>query len=246
MMNVNDLIANWTAPNNILALTTTKLTGFSHGAYANNNFGLHVGDDASNVHANRHELKQRLSLPGEPIWLNQTHSTDCVIVKDAAVSINADAAVTSNQSFPLAIMTADCLPIVLTNNSGTEIAAIHAGWRGLLNGIIENTLNKMQSMRESLIAWIGPAICGNCYATGSDVVLAFKSKHDFASLAINHKNSQFYLSLSKMAELILISQGVSQVFQSNACTFEDENTWYSYRKAAQTGRMATLIWFRGK
>lgn len=238
------LIANWPAPDNICALTTTRTSGFSHGAFAKNNMGLNVNDNNESVYANRNALKTELKLPNDPIWLNQTHTNRCVIVESDKVDRHADAAVTRQRQFPLAIMTADCLPIVLCNKQGDEIAAIHAGWRGLASGIIENTLDCMQSLPENCLAWIGPSICEACYETGTEVLQEFSKKYSFAERAFHFHNERLHANLPKLAELVLQSLGVTYVYPSMACTFESSEQFYSYRRSAETGRMATLIWFK--
>lgn len=239
---MTNLFANWPAPPNVHALTTTRTVGFSLPPYDKNNLALHVGDNSTNVEANRNSLVSSLQLPNQPIWLDQTHTNLCVVVEEETNRI-ADAAITRHRGFPLAIMTADCLPIVLCNRSGTEIAAIHAGWRGLVNGIVENTLDKMHSHPKTLLAWIGPAICQTCYEVGDEMQQAYVSRYPFTASTFLNKDSHRHANLPKMAELILQSLGVMAVFQSGACTFELENEFYSYRREAQTGRMATLIWF---
>lgn len=237
-----NLHANWPAPKHIRALTTTRDAGASLGPYASNNLALHVDDVEQHVQANRAALRADLNLSAEPLWLNQTHTNICVRVEDD-INRDADAAVTSSVSHPLAIMTADCLPIVLCNQAGTEIAAIHAGWRGLLNGIIENTLKKMHSFPNTLMAWTGPAICKNCFEVGQEVPEAFMKRYAFTSSAFHPHHKKSLGNLSKIAELILNQHGVDAVYHANACTFEQENCFYSYRRTPQTGRMATLIWF---
>jgi polyphenol oxidase len=237
-----NLHANWPAPKNIRALTTTRHTGLSLGPYASNNLALHVDDSEEHVRANRAALRTYLNLPAEPIWLNQTHTNTCVRVEDEILR-DADAAVTSSTTHPLAIMTADCLPIVLCNQEGTEIAAIHAGWRGLLNGIIENTLAKMHSPKNTLMAWTGPVICKNCFEVGQDVPDAFIQRYAFTASSFRPYHGKSLGNLPKIAELILNKYNVHAVYHANACTLEQENSFYSYRRAPQTGRMATLIWF---
>lgn len=240
------LIANWSAPAHVRALTTTRCTGASQHAYASNNMGLHVNDNIEHVITNRANLRQQLQLPNEPIWLNQTHTNRCVLVNDETVDRNADASVTRHTAYSLAIMTADCLPIVLCNREGTEIAAIHAGWRGLAHGIIENTLATMHSDPKSCLAWIGPAICERCYETGDEVLQTFLRHYSFAKQAFQQHNNHLHANLPQMAELILNSLGISNVSQSMACTYELNDQFYSYRRMAQTGRMATLIWLQDK
>ena len=242
---MTNFLANWPAPPNVQALTTTRTVGYSVQPYDHNNLGLHVGDNIEHVQANRSALINALQLPNEPTWLEQTHSTHCIIVEEDT-NRNADAAITRSHHYPLAIMTADCLPIVLCDRNGTEIAAIHAGWRGLVHGIIENTLAKMLSHPESLLAWIGPAICQSCYAIGDAMYEAYVNRYPYTASTFCNNGSQRYANLPKMAELILNAQGVTAVSQSEACSFELKNKFYSYRREAQTGRMATLIWFNDK
>ena len=213
-----DLMANWPAPPNISALTTTRLMGASPVPYDGNNLALHVGDQDEFVQRNRNELAKRLSLPCQPAWLNQTHTNHCVIVEDDPER-HADASITRSTTQPL------------------------AGWRGLLNGIISNTINKMHAPAETLMAWIGPAICQRCYETGTEVHDAYISHYPFTHDAFHHSASGVHADLPKLAELILNASGVNAVYQSEACTFELEKKFYSYRRQAQTGRMATLIWF---
>lgn len=239
---MSNLIANWPAPSNIGALTTCNTTGFSQSPFANNNLAYHVGDNEQHVLANRRALSRALALPNEPAWLEQTHTNRCVIAEDETNRL-ADAAITREKSIPLAIMTADCLPLLLCDKQGTEIAAIHAGWRGLANGIIENTLAKMKSTPDSLLAWIGPAICQSCYETGEDVKQTFINRYPYTSNTFLSSNSRIHANLPKMAELILQTSGVMAVYQSGVCTFENKQ-FYSYRREAKTGRVATLIWFK--
>lgn len=226
-------LANWPAPKNISALSTTRLF---------NNLALHVGDDEQQVLQNRQALRQYLDLPSEPFWLNQTHSTTCVLA-DKEAQTNADAAISRSKQHPLVILTADCLPITLCTLQGNEIAAIHAGWKGLCEGVIESTLDKMESPAEDLLAWIGPSICQSCYEIGEEVYRAFTNKHPSSAAAFQAKNKKYLANLAKIAEIILYSRGVKAVYQSDLCTFELEEEFYSYRREGQTGRIATLIWF---
>ncbi|TAL64794.1 MAG: peptidoglycan editing factor PgeF [Legionella sp.] len=234
--------ANWPAPKNISALSTTRLSGFSQGPYGHNNLGTHVGDEPQHVEQNRQFLKESLQLPGDPVWLEQTHSNICVIPEQEA-NRNADAAVTRSIKHPLIILTADCLPITLCSVQGDEIAAIHAGWRGLFNGVVENSLTKMHNKPDDIMAWIGPAICQKCYEVGDEVYEAFTNKHPESKHAFLPVNGKWLANLPHIAEIVLNSKGVKDVYQSNLCTFELKNDFYSYRRSAQTGRIGTLIWF---
>lgn len=239
---MNTKLANWPAPPNITALSTTRRDGVSQPPYDYNNLGLHVGDNAQQVKKNRQQLREQLHLPAEPVWLEQTHSTTCIIAEKES-DRNADAAISHSSLHPLVILTADCLPITLCNIQGNEIAAIHAGWKGLFNGIVENTLHKMDSPPSDLLAWIGPSICQRCYEVGEEVYLAFTTKYPQSSVAFQPRNAKWLANLPKIAEIVLNSQGIQSVYQSGFCTFELKNEFYSYRRESQTGRIGTLIWF---
>ena len=241
---MNILKANWPAPSSIHAFTTQRGNANPAGGYASFNLADHVGDDTAQVARNRQHLQDAEGLPSAPIWLNQTHSIDCVVVEGPEVGRNADAAVTRQPNTVLAIMTADCLPITLCNQQGNEIAAIHAGWRGLVNGILETTQTHIQSEPNQCMAWIGPAICGQCYATGEEVLDQFTQRYPFATQAFYRNNHQWYADLPKIATKILEALGISPIYQSHACTFESNNHYYSYRREPQTGRIATLMWFQ--
>lgn len=235
-------LANWPAPKNISALSTTRFSGFSPAPFDSNNLGLNTGDNEQHVLRNRQQLKNYLQLPGEPQWLQQTHSTDCVLVENDSNRV-ADAAITRSLKHPLVILTADCLPITLCNRQGTEIAAIHAGWRGLVHGIIENTLLKMHSEPSDILAWIGPAICHQCYEVGDEVYQNFTKKYPVSKKAFQPQQGKWLANLAQIAELVMNKQGIDAVYHSKLCTFESEIDFYSYRKTSQTGRIGTLIWF---
>lgn len=242
---------SWPAPKNIKACTTTRYHGQSVEPYSSNNLAHHVGDNTWHTKANRLHLEAALQLPSSPFWLEQTHSTESIIVEDIIKSQGAaetsrpiaDAAITRDPKRVLAILTADCLPILLCNKEGSEIAAIHAGWRGLVNGIIENTLAKMQSDPSEILAWCGPAICQSCYEVGEEVYEAYRQRYPFASRSFQRRGIKFLANVPELAELVLKKLSVSAVYQSNLCTFEQKNAFYSYRREQKTGRIASLIWF---
>lgn len=234
--------ATWKAPQRVTALSTTKKQGYSHPPYDSNNLALHVGDNEKHVLQNRHQLANQLKLSQPIVWLEQTHSTICII-PEKETSRTGDALVTRSNQYPLAIMTADCLPITLCNQQGNEIAAIHAGWRGLFNGIIENTVHRMLSPASSLLAWIGPAISQPYYEIGEEVYESFLKKNPQNIDAFHKiKEKKWLANLPLLAEYTLNSLGIEAVTQSNLCTFEKKDEFYSYRRTPQTGRIATLIW----
>lgn len=236
------LKANWNAPANVSALTTTRFGGVSKPPFDSNNLGLHVGDDALDVLRNREALLTAFHLKHEPYWLNQTHSNRCIIAGEDNTR-DADAIISRSSDYPLVIMTADCLPIMLCNQEGSEIAAIHAGWKGLVDGVIENTLKKMHSAPENIYAWIGPSICQNCFEVGDEVFQIYQNNYPFSKTGFQPRNHKWLADLPGIAEMILKENKIKTVSQSKHCTFELKKEYYSYRRMPQTGRMATLLWF---
>ena len=231
------LKVNWPAPHFIGAVTTQQNQQQPH----NYNVATHVNDDVHVVMKNRQQLQDTLGFRHEPFWLNQTHSNCCIDI-DSSNVIDGDASYTQQIEKPLVIMTADCLPIILCHPTEREIAAIHAGWRGLANGVIENTLQNLKNPLHEYMAWMGPAICIDCYAVGDELKQTFLSRFPEANHCFHHKQ-QWHFSLTQMAQYILNQQGIQNVFDAQACTYEN-TAFYSYRRQAQTGRIATLIWIK--
>lgn len=240
---MNVLNAGWPAPDNIGAVTTTRLCGDSLPPYDRNNLGLHVGDEIAHVKANRAALLTDLCLPSQPSWLEQTHGTVCVTLEDTTHR-TADAAVTRSHHQVPVIMTADCVPVLFCNYQGTEIAAAHAGWRGLQQGVLENTLAAMHSPAADVLAWIGPAICRNCFEVGLEVRDSFQQRYAFAADFFQPRDGKWLADLAGLAEKILRQCAVASVHNADICTFEQKNEFFSYRRETQTGRMASLIWFK--
>ena len=172
---MNWISPDWPAPANIHALTTLRSGGVSEGNFARFNLAAHVNDAEEHVLANRHLLKSALSLINEPKWLNQTHTTKIVCADQLQTLVEADASYTQEKQCVCVVLTADCLPILLCDAKGDSIAAIHGGWRGLLNGILENSLAKLPKSR--LMAWLGPAIGPQCFEVGAEVRAAFLAKN---------------------------------------------------------------------
>ncbi|CDT93030.1 peptidoglycan editing factor PgeF [Vibrio coralliirubri] len=241
------IIPNWNAPKNVKAFASTRFDGFSTGAYQGLNLGTHVGDDASLVENNRAWLKQHANMPAAPVWLNQTHSTDVVtLLHPTADILDADGAFTTAKGVVCSAMTADCLPVILTDTKGTQVAAVHAGWRGLAGGIIENAVAKFSNLdsENKLIAWLGPAIGKQAFEVGDDVLEAFVSFDSQAKLAFEAKAEpgKWLANMSQLATQRLNKVGVTSVTDSNLCTFADADAFYSYRRDGITGRQATFIW----
>lgn len=241
MSNDRYLIPDWDVPNNIHSAMTLRKGGVSLADYSSLNLATHVDDDLDKVLINRQRIKETLALPSHPIWLNQTHSTR-VIQADRVKSLtNADASFTSKTEIVCTVLTADCLPLLLCSKDGNQIAAIHAGWRGLLAGIISNTLKAMQTRQLSV--WLGVAIGSCCFEVGREVRELFIAKHPPFSVAFTQKSSQKYLAdIYQLARIELNINGVNNIYGGEFCTVCDSQRFYSYRRDQQTGRMATLIW----
>ena len=238
---MNWISPDWPAPANIHALTTLRSGGVSEGNFARFNLAAHVNDAEEHVLANRHLLKSALSLINEPKWLNQTHTTKIVCADQLQTLVEADASYTQEKQCVCVVLTADCLPILLCDAKGDSIAAIHGGWRGLLNGILENSLAKLPKSR--LMAWLGPAIGPQCFEVGAEVRAAFLAKNAMFSAAFELQKNQKYLAdIYLIARLILNKAGVTEVYGGQFCTVTDTERFFSYRRTGQTGRMATLIW----
>ncbi|UTZ31811.1 peptidoglycan editing factor PgeF [Vibrio campbellii] len=236
------IIPNWPAPKNVKAFASTRVGGFSTAPYQGLNLGAHVGDDLSIVEKNRDWLAQEAKMPSAPIWLNQTHSTVVAKVSDTTTQVlDADGVFTSSSQVVCSAMTADCLPVLLTNTQGTQVAAVHAGWRGLANGIVENALELFSG---EVMAWLGPAIGPQAFEVGDDVLQAFVDFDSQAYQAFTPRDveGKWLADMSKLATQRLNKFGITQVFDSGLCTFQHKEDFYSYRRDGVTGRQATFIW----
>jgi polyphenol oxidase len=242
-MNLNTrwLQPDWPAPANIHAATTLRTGGVSLGAYANLNPATHVGDNPQLVSQNRRIIKTLLNLPSEPVWLNQTHSNRVVKAIAMDTPQQADASYTDQSGVVCAVMTADCLPLLGCSIDGSEIAAIHAGWRGLLDGVIDNTIAAMQN--KDLLVWLGPAIGPDRFEVDDEVRAAYMAKSaEYASAFKRQSDTKWLADIYQLARINLTFLGITKVFGGDFCTVTDEKQFYSYRRDQVTGRMATLIW----
>jgi YfiH family protein len=233
---------NWSAPSAIRACCTARLGGVSAAPFDSLNLALHVGDDPARVTQNRKLLREQLKLPAEPSWINQTHGTQTVTLEQD-VTRDADAAVTRLAGTIVVVMTADCLPILLCNRAGSEVGAVHAGWRGLQAGVIQSVLATMKSPNHELMAWIGPGISQACFEVGDEVRTALiDSMPDAQTFFSANRQGHWLCDLAGLAEQVLKAQGVGEVCRDSHCSYRDSDRFYSYRRSATTGRMATLIW----
>jgi len=242
-MSVNKhwLQPDWPAPSHVHAVTTLRSGGVSGGVFSSLNPAMHVGDEAHLVHVNRQQIKEMLALPSEPVWLEQIHSNRVVAAAKSQLLQQADASYTDLAGVVCAVMTADCLPLLLCDVDGTQVAAIHAGWRGLLAGIIGNTVACLKN--RDLLVWLGPAIGPESFEVGSEVRAAFLEKSaEFSSAFKEQDNGKWLADIYQMARIELQALGINKVFGGNFCTVTEQDRFYSYRRDKVTGRMATLIW----
>ncbi len=238
---IDTIKPGWVAPPGVCAYTTTRLGGVGEAPFDSLNLALHVGDDPVHVARNR-ELLQQLNLPAEPCWINQTHGTHAVTL-ELDNSRDADAAITRQPGVVAVVMTADCLPILVCNRDGSEVAAVHAGWRGLQAGVIQGTLASMESCGAQLQAWIGPGISQQNFEVGGEVRSAFiASIQDAESFFKENRKGHWLCDLAGLAERVLKRQGVVDVYRDPGCSYRDADRFFSYRRNATTGRMASLIW----
>jgi len=234
--------AQWPAPENVIAGITTRIGGSSQGDYASFNLAEHVSDDLESVQQNRQQLKEFLHLPNEPHWLEQVHG--CVVAGDEEVILQADARTTKIPGQVCVVMTADCLPVLITDKKGQHVAAVHAGWRGLEQQVILRCIKKIPVAAQSLLVWLGPAIGPTAFEVGSEVREKFLHQHpELIACFINSKNKgKWLMDMVGIARLQLAAAGVEQIFGGQFCTYTDTNRFYSYRREGHTGRMASLIW----
>lgn len=266
------MLPNWPAPNTIKALSTTRKGGLSHGPYQGLNLGLHVGDDPDLVRGNRQWLRNCLGHL-DIQWLSQTHGTECFHVDGHHLqqTPEADALWTKTPRLACAIMSADCLPILLCNEQGTQVCAVHAGWRGLAAGILESALAHFSS-GSSVLVWLGPAIGPSAFEVGAEVREVFVQNNHETEAAFQHKSqstlkfdsdtdtdalnnlqsSKYACDLYLLARLQLKAYCerssierpvfVKGIYGGEECTYSHPERWFSHRREQPTGRMATLIW----
>lgn len=239
-----DLIRpDWPAPVGVLAWSTTRTGGESVGPYASLNLGDHVGDEPERVSRNRERLRQRLGLACEPLWLRQVHGCAVVEAGAAPTGCAADAAVAHGPGQVCAVLTADCLPVLLCDRAGSAVAAVHAGWRGLAAGVVDGAVAALGVGPAQVLAWLGPAIGPEAFEVGSEVRSLFLAADPGAEDAFRSTGKDRWLAdLYSLARRRLSRAGVTDVFGGGYCTYSDPGRFFSYRRDQVTGRMASLIW----
>lgn len=234
------LTPDWPAPVRVKACVTTREGGFSQSPYEGLNLGNHVGDDPQAVEQNRHLLTS--SLDCRPAWLSQVHGVAVSKANPGRVD-EADASWTDEPGVASAVLTADCLPALFCDRAGTKVAAAHAGWRGLANGVLEATLDALALPPEEVLVWLGPAIGPAAFEVGPEVREAFVSLHPQAEQAFQASSNagKFMADIYQLARIRLAARGVQAVSGGGFCTVSDPR-FYSYRRASRTGRFASLVW----
>lgn len=229
----------WPVPSNVRAWVTERGGPSRYGTL---NLATHVGDDPDAVAANRGRLRDALGLPAEPHWLEQVHGTR-VLDLDREDAVRADGAVTTRAGTVCAIMTADCLPVLLCARDGERIGVAHAGWRGLLDGVLPAAVAAFDGAPCELVAWLGPAIGQAAYEVGAEVREAFVARSAAAAprFAANARG-RWQADLAGLARDALMAAGVRAVHGDDFCTFSESDRFFSHRREAPCGRMATLIW----
>jgi len=232
-------------PNNVKLLSTSRFLegGGSKGNFDNFNLALHVNDKQGAVMANRDLLLNHYKLPSKPVWINQTHSNLSVDADSLSSLINADASYSKKPGTVCGVLTADCLPIFVCNREGTTIGIIHAGWRGLVDGIIESLIESLNCNGEDLLVHLGPAISQLSFEVGDEVKSQYLSKNKNFENCFTYLNNKYYLDLYDAARVVLKSFGINSISGGDRCTYKESDQYFSYRRdGKRSGRMAHLIW----
>ena len=242
-MTIELIEPDWPAPAHVRAGTTTRLGGVSKGGFESLNLAGHVEDDPQAVAENRRRLVASLRLPGEPFWLTQIHGCHIALGDRDRPGCQADGVYTSRSRVVCAVLTADCLPLLLTDRDGREISAVHAGWRGLASGIIEQAVTRMRAPAKSILAWMGPAIGPAAFEVGDEVrdVFVKQAAEDALAFAAG-RPGHWWADIYQLARQRLNRAGVGFISGGDYCTVADRERFFSYRRDGVTGRMASLIW----
>jgi YfiH family protein len=238
------LLPDWPAPPTVRAVATTRHGGVSTGPYSSLNLGDHVGDAPAQVAANRARLRQGLGLSLEPAWLKQVHGTTVVAAETVVTPLAADATYARTPGRACVVMTADCLPVLFCDRAGRWVAAAHAGWRGLVGGVLTATLAYLDCPVGEVLAWLGPAIGPQAFEVGSEVRQAFLARDPAAGHCFQPSSAGRWLAdLYELARRQLRAAGITAIYGGGWCTFTETDQFFSYRRdGGCTGRMATLIW----
>ncbi|MCW8943525.1 MAG: peptidoglycan editing factor PgeF [Sedimenticola sp.] len=237
------LTPDWPVPARVRAVITTRRGGVSKPPYDSLNLGEHVGDDPCAVEKNRQRLIETAGLPGNPFWLNQVHGTRVLDCSNLNTDRTADAVTAEQPGRVCVVMTADCLPLLLCNRAGTQVAAAHAGWRGLADGVIEATVERFNTPASNILAWLGPAIGPAAFEVGPEVKARFIKEDPLTQCAfVGGRPGHWLADIYQLARIRLERLGVGFIGGGDYCTVTDHERFFSYRRDGVTGRMASLIW----
>ena len=248
---MNFLRPDWPAPSQVRAASTTRQGGVSLSPFDSFNLAGHVGDEPAAVAANRQQLHKALSLPTEPYWLSQIHGITVVNLDDDPGGLpEADASITSSANTICAVLTADCLPVLFCDQAGTQVAAAHAGWRGLAAGVLEATVAGFTAPSDQIMAWMGPAIGPQAFEVGDEVRQAFcdvdsAAAEAFVAVPSEANGKKWLADVYRLARQRLAAVGVTNSYGSGHCTYTEAKDFYSFRRDGKTGRMASLVWIEG-
>ncbi|KNC06036.1 hypothetical protein AC791_18995 [Klebsiella sp. RIT-PI-d] len=241
----NMIVPQWPAPEGVAACSSTRIGGVSLPPYDSLNLGAHCGDNLDHVEENRKRLFAAGGLPSRPVWLEQVHGKGVLQLDSAPyLSKRADASYSATPGTVCAVMTADCLPVLFCNRAGSEVAAAHAGWRGLCEGVLEETLACFTDQPENILAWLGPAIGPDAFEVGEEVREAFVTKAAEATHAFRPTGEKYLADIYLLARQRLARAGVTNVYGGDRCTFHEEQHFFSYRRDKTTGRMASFVWLK--
>lgn len=238
---MNLIVPDWPAPARVKSLMTTRVGGVSQAPWTSFNLGDHVGDDAAHVAANRARLRRH--MPAEPGWLRQVHGAR-VVELGREPNPEADASFTRASGQVCAVLTADCLPVLFCDRAGSVVAAAHAGWRGLADGVLEATVAAMQVPPGDLLVWLGVAIGPLAFEVGDEVRETFIAQHPAAATAFIPQSTpgKWLAEIYRLAHVHLNAAGVQAIYGGGRCSFSETDSFYSYRRDGVTGRMASLVW----
>lgn len=231
----------WPVPNQVKAVFTSRIGGVSSGAFAALNLATHVGDNPANVARNRSRLQQAAALPGAPAWLKQVHGNRVVRLEATSRRL-ADAAITAVPGKVCVVMVADCVPILLSAADGSEVAAVHAGWRGLDNRVISSTVDQFRASGSAIHAWIGPHISAAAYVVSADLKRRFCDLDAGYASCFQHTSRGITMDLGEIARRQLKCCGIRHISSSEHCVHTHSDLYFSYRRDGESGRMAALIW----
>jgi len=245
---MNLLIPDWPVPAWVRSVSSTRQGGVSQPPFDSLNLTRHVDERTADVARNRQRLVEKLALPSEPRWLNQVHGVTVVDLDDASGELpDADASITCMANTVCAVFTADCLPVLFCDRSGTQVAAAHAGWRGLAAGILEATVAAFVAQPEEILVWLGPAIGPQAFEVGDEVRQAFCGVDSAATEAfVATRPGHWLADLYQLARQRLARVGVTSVYGGDRCTFSEPGDFYSFRRDNSSSRMSSIIWINAE